>query len=74
MAEVGAETIGDTPEEKAKLIAGDTAKFAKWVKSANLSIDWPGAVAGVCRSRGFPAYAVIPAQAGIHPGCLLFQA
>lgn len=39
MQEIGAEPIGDTPSQMAARIKSDTAKYAKLVKDANVSID-----------------------------------
>jgi tripartite-type tricarboxylate transporter receptor subunit TctC len=39
MADIGAEPIGDTPEQMAKQIKDETEKFAKLVKQANVTID-----------------------------------
>ncbi len=38
MAEIGAEPIGDTPEQMARQIKDETEKFAKLVKQANVTI------------------------------------
>ncbi|MBL8521800.1 MAG: tripartite tricarboxylate transporter substrate binding protein [Betaproteobacteria bacterium] len=39
MGEIGAEPIGDTPEQMGKQIKEETEKFAKLVKQANVTID-----------------------------------
>jgi tripartite-type tricarboxylate transporter receptor subunit TctC len=39
MAEIGAETVGNTPEQMAAQIKSDTEKFAKLVKDGKVSID-----------------------------------
>ena len=39
MADIGAEPIGDTPEQMAAQIKGDTERFAKLVKDAKVSIE-----------------------------------
>jgi len=39
MAEIGAEPIGNTPEQMARQIAADTEKFAKLVKAAKVTIE-----------------------------------
>jgi tripartite-type tricarboxylate transporter receptor subunit TctC len=39
MAEIGAETVGNTPEHMAAQIKSDTEKFAKLVKDGKVSID-----------------------------------
>jgi tripartite-type tricarboxylate transporter receptor subunit TctC len=39
MAEIGAEPIGNTPEQMARQIKDETEKFAKLVKQANVTID-----------------------------------
>jgi tripartite-type tricarboxylate transporter receptor subunit TctC len=39
MDDIGAEPVGNTPEQMAAQIANDTEKFAKLVKAANLRID-----------------------------------
>jgi tripartite-type tricarboxylate transporter receptor subunit TctC len=39
MAEIGAEPIGNSSEEMARQIASDTAKYAKLVKSAKVTLD-----------------------------------
>ena len=39
MAEIGAEPLGQTPEQMAKLIKDDTEKFAQLVKKANVVIE-----------------------------------
>ncbi|MBP6646682.1 MAG: tripartite tricarboxylate transporter substrate binding protein [Burkholderiaceae bacterium] len=39
MEEIGAEPIGDTPQQMAKQIKDDTERFAKLVKEANVTIE-----------------------------------
>ncbi|MDB5845307.1 MAG: hypothetical protein JWP79_2617 [Polaromonas sp.] len=39
MADIGAEPIGDTPEQMAAQIKGDTERFARLVKDAKVSIE-----------------------------------
>lgn len=39
MAEIGAEPIGNTPEQMARQIAADTEKFAKLVRAAKVTIE-----------------------------------
>jgi tripartite-type tricarboxylate transporter receptor subunit TctC len=39
MAEIGADPIGDTPEQMGRQIRDETEKFAKLVKQANVTID-----------------------------------
>jgi tripartite-type tricarboxylate transporter receptor subunit TctC len=39
MAEIGAEPVGNTPEQMARQIRDETEKFAKLVKQANVTID-----------------------------------
>ena len=39
MEEIGAEPIGDTPEQMARLIKDDTDRYARLVKEAKVSID-----------------------------------
>jgi tripartite-type tricarboxylate transporter receptor subunit TctC len=39
MEDIGAEPIGNTPEQMAKQIKDDTERFAKLVKDAGVSID-----------------------------------
>jgi tripartite-type tricarboxylate transporter receptor subunit TctC len=39
MAEVGAEPIGNTPEQMAQQIKSDSEKFARLVKAANVTIE-----------------------------------
>jgi tripartite-type tricarboxylate transporter receptor subunit TctC len=39
MAEIGAEPVGNTPEQMARQIREETEKFAKLVKQANVVID-----------------------------------
>ena len=39
MEEIGAEPVGNTPAEMAAQIKGDTAKYARLVKEAKVSID-----------------------------------
>jgi tripartite-type tricarboxylate transporter receptor subunit TctC len=39
MAEIGAEPIGNTPDQMAALIRADTEKYAKLVKQANVVIE-----------------------------------
>ena len=39
MEDIGAEPIGNTPEQMAQQIRGDTERFAKLVKDANVTID-----------------------------------
>jgi len=39
MAEIGAEPVGNTPEQMARLIQAETEKFAKLVKEAKVTID-----------------------------------
>ncbi|MFY9513482.1 MAG: tripartite tricarboxylate transporter substrate binding protein [Rubrivivax sp.] len=39
MAEIGAEVVGNTPEQMAVQIKGDTEKFAKLVKDGKVTID-----------------------------------
>jgi tripartite-type tricarboxylate transporter receptor subunit TctC len=39
MAEIGAEPVGNTPEQFARQIRDETEKFAKLVKQANVTID-----------------------------------
>jgi tripartite-type tricarboxylate transporter receptor subunit TctC len=39
MAEIGAEPVGNTPEQMAQQIKGDTDKFAKLVKDAKVTIE-----------------------------------
>jgi tripartite-type tricarboxylate transporter receptor subunit TctC len=39
MQEIGAEAVGDTPDEMAAQIKSDTVKYAKLVKDAKVSID-----------------------------------
>ena len=39
MGDIGADPIGDTPEQMARLIRDDTARFAKLVQEAKVSID-----------------------------------
>lgn len=39
MAEIGAEPIGNTPEQMARQIAADTEKFARLVKAAKVTIE-----------------------------------
>lgn len=39
MAEIGAEPVGNTPEQMASQIKAETEKFAKLVKQANVTID-----------------------------------
>ncbi|ODS71371.1 MAG: MFS transporter [Bordetella sp. SCN 67-23] len=40
MADLGAEAIGDTPDQMKALIKNDTERFAKVVKEANVSLDF----------------------------------
>ena len=40
MADLGADAIGDTPEQMKQLIRDDTERFAKLVKEANVSLDF----------------------------------
>jgi len=40
MADLGAEAIGDTPDQMKILIKNDTERFAKLVKEANVSLDF----------------------------------
>ncbi|SIK36195.1 Tripartite tricarboxylate transporter family receptor [Mycobacteroides abscessus subsp. abscessus] len=40
MADLGAEAIGDTPDQMKQLIATDTERFAKLVKDAKVSLDF----------------------------------
>lgn len=40
MADLGAEAIGDTPDQMKALIKNDTERFAKLVKEANVSLDF----------------------------------
>jgi tripartite-type tricarboxylate transporter receptor subunit TctC len=40
MADLGADAIGDTPEQMKELIRVDTERFAKLVKEANVSLDF----------------------------------
>lgn len=39
MSEIGAEPIGDTPAQMAQLIKTDTERYARLVKSANVTLD-----------------------------------
>jgi tripartite-type tricarboxylate transporter receptor subunit TctC len=39
MAEIGAEPVGNTPEQAARLIKDDTERFARLVKQANVVLD-----------------------------------
>lgn len=39
MDDIGAEPIGNTPEQMAQQIRGDTERFAKLVKDANVTVD-----------------------------------
>ena len=39
MEDIGAEPIGDTPQQMAKQIREDTERFAKLVKEAKVAID-----------------------------------
>jgi tripartite-type tricarboxylate transporter receptor subunit TctC len=39
MEEIGAEPIGNTPEQMAQQIKGETEKFAKLVKDGKVTID-----------------------------------
>ncbi|HOB95101.1 MAG TPA: tripartite tricarboxylate transporter substrate binding protein [Aquabacterium sp.] len=39
MAEIGAEPVGNTPEQMARQIKDETEKFAKLVKQANVTLD-----------------------------------
>ena len=39
MADIGAEPIGNTPEQMAAQIKDDTERFAKLVKDAKVSIE-----------------------------------
>ncbi|HEX5802418.1 MAG TPA: tripartite tricarboxylate transporter substrate-binding protein, partial [Azospira sp.] len=39
MAEIGAEPIGNTPDQMAALIRADTEKYAKLVRQANVVIE-----------------------------------
>jgi tripartite-type tricarboxylate transporter receptor subunit TctC len=39
MAEIGAEPIGNSPDQMAKQVQDETAKFAKLVKDAKVTIE-----------------------------------
>ena len=39
MEEIGAEAVGDTPEQMADKIKSDTAKYARLVKDAKVAIE-----------------------------------
>jgi tripartite-type tricarboxylate transporter receptor subunit TctC len=39
MAEIGAEPVGNSSAEMAQQIAADTARYAKLVKAAKVSLD-----------------------------------
>jgi tripartite-type tricarboxylate transporter receptor subunit TctC len=39
MEEIGAEPVGNTPEQMAQQIKGETEKFARLVKDGKVSID-----------------------------------